>query len=204
MHDLNLRLSTTNVVQPKPTINFRPKTAFVRCSQRFETRNRWKMHTAYNTALADRTTHRTTPVPNPHQSSALHVPFRQRRITTPMSGRTPVPRLAQRPSPPCASTDRALLRPPGLPSGQISAGCFYASANSGMPGAEMAISFAARSTVVKSARVAGPHDGTISSAISFFGRQIGKRHRQIPSNLQFANSGCAVNIIAMRRLFPQN
>ena len=26
------------------------------------------MHTAYNTALADRTTHRTTPVPNPHQS----------------------------------------------------------------------------------------------------------------------------------------
>ena len=68
MHNLNLRLSTTNVVQPKPTINFRPKTAFVRCSQRFEMRNRRKMHTAYNTALADRTTHRTTPVPNPHQS----------------------------------------------------------------------------------------------------------------------------------------
>ena len=99
MHNLNLRLSTTNVVQPKPTINFRPKTAFVRCSQRFEMRNRRKMHTAYNTALADRTTHRTTPVPNPHQSSALHAPFRQLRITTPMSGRTPVPGLAQRPSP---------------------------------------------------------------------------------------------------------
>ena len=203
MHDLNLRLSTTNVVQPKPTINFRPKTAFVRCSQRFETRNRRKMHTAYNTALADRTTHRTTPVPNPHQSSALHVPFRQRRITTPMSGRTPVPGLAQRPSPPCASTDHALLRPTGLLCGQTPAGCFYARANSGMPGAEMAISYAARSTVVKSARLAC-QQCTISPAISFFGRQIGKRHRQMPSNLQFANSGCAVNIIAMRHLFPQN
>ena len=203
MHNLNLRLSTTNVVQPKPTINFRPKTAFVRCSQRFETRNRWKMHTAYNTALADRTTHRTTPVSNSHQSSALHVPFRQRRITTPMSGLTPVPGLAQRPSPPSASTDRALLRPPRLPSEQTSAGCFYARANSGMPGAEMAISSAARSTVVKSARLAC-QQGTISPAISFFGGQIGKMHRQIPSNLQFAHSGCAGNIIAMRHLFPQN
>ena len=56
-----------------------------------------------------------------------------------MSGLTPVPGLAQRPSPPSASTDHALLRPPGLLSGQTPAGCFYARANSGVPGAEIEI-----------------------------------------------------------------
>ena len=102
-----------------------------------------------------------------------------------------------------ASTDHALLRHRGLPSGQTSAGCFYARANSGVPGAEMAISCAARATVVKLARSASTH-GTVSATISFFGRQVGKMHRQMPSNLQFANSGCAGNIIAMRHFFPQN
>jgi len=123
--------------------------------------------------------------------------------TNPKFGRTPVPGLAQCPSPPSASTDHGLLRPPGLLSGQTPAGCFYARANSGMPGAEMAISYAARLTVVKSARLAC-QQCTISPAISFFGRQVGKMYRQMPSNLQFANSGCAGNIIAMRHLFPQN
>ena len=103
--------------------------------------------------LADRTTHRTTPVPNPHQSML-------RRMCHFDSAGLPPQCLVElqfrdwlsaqvrmR-----ASTDHALLRPPGLLSGQTPAGCFYASSNSGMPGAEMAISYAARSTVVKLAR----------------------------------------------------
>ena len=89
--------------------------------------------------------------------------------TNPKSGQTKGLGSAQCPSPPSTSTDHGLLRPPGLPSGPTPAGCFYASANSGMPGAEMAISYAARSTVVKSARLACPH-GKISTAISSIGK----------------------------------
>ena len=44
-------------------------TAFVRYSQRFDTRNKWKMHNACNTDLADHTTHHTNLVPDPHQST---------------------------------------------------------------------------------------------------------------------------------------
>ena len=46
-----------------------------------------------------------------------------------------------------ASTVHALLRPPGLLSGQTTAGCFYARANSGVPGAEITISDAPRPTL---------------------------------------------------------
>ena len=44
-------------------------TAFVWYSQRFDTRNRREMHSACNKDLADYTTRRTTPAPDPHQST---------------------------------------------------------------------------------------------------------------------------------------
>ena len=62
-------MSSTTLCSPPPTINFRSKTAFVRCSQRFDARNRRKMHTACNTDLVAHTTHRTKPAPGPHQST---------------------------------------------------------------------------------------------------------------------------------------
>ena len=37
------------------------------CSQRFDTRIRRKLHTAYHTESADHTTHRTIQAPDPHQ-----------------------------------------------------------------------------------------------------------------------------------------
>ena len=52
-----------NFVLPPPTIDFRPKTAFVWCYQRFDARTRRKLHTAYNPDLAVHTTRRRTPVP---------------------------------------------------------------------------------------------------------------------------------------------
>ncbi len=66
---LNPLLSSTTLCSPQPTMNFSSKTAFVWCSQRFDTRNKWQMHNACNTDLADHTTHRTKPAPDPHQST---------------------------------------------------------------------------------------------------------------------------------------
>jgi len=63
-----LSLSTT-LCSPQPTIYFSSKTAFVRCSQRFDTRNKRKMHTDCNPDLAAHTTRRTTPAAGPHQST---------------------------------------------------------------------------------------------------------------------------------------
>ena len=60
-HSLNPLSSSTPLCSPQPTINFWSKTALVWCSQRFDTRNRRKMHNACNPDLADHTTHRTTP-----------------------------------------------------------------------------------------------------------------------------------------------
>ena len=54
-YTLNPRLSSTTLCLPQPTINFRSKTAFVWCSQRFDARNRRKLHTAYNPDLAHHT-----------------------------------------------------------------------------------------------------------------------------------------------------
>ena len=51
----------------------------------------------------------------------LHVPSLQRRVTTPMSGRTPVPGSALRPSPQRAYMVHVLIRHPSLPSGQTTA-----------------------------------------------------------------------------------
>ncbi len=101
--------STTPLCSPPPTINFRSKTTYVRCLRRFDTRNRRKLHTAYNPELAHHTIHRTTPAPDPHQSTLPpHVPFLQRRITTPMSGQTPVPGSA--PVPPRIMQSLNMLR----------------------------------------------------------------------------------------------
>ena len=66
---LNPLSSSTFLCSPQPSIYFSSKTAFVWCSQRFDARNRRKMHCAYNSELAAHTTHRTTPVPDPHQST---------------------------------------------------------------------------------------------------------------------------------------
>ena len=59
--------STTTLCSPPPTINFRSKAAIVWCSQRFDARNKRRMHTACNPDLADHATRRTTPVPDPLQ-----------------------------------------------------------------------------------------------------------------------------------------
>ena len=56
-------------VLTQPTINFRPKTEFVWWSQRFDARNKRRMHTAYNPELAARTTRQTKPAPGLHQST---------------------------------------------------------------------------------------------------------------------------------------
>ena len=66
---LNPLSSSTPVCSPQPTINFRSKTAFVWLSQRFDPRNKRRMHTAYNPELADHATRRTTPAPGLHQST---------------------------------------------------------------------------------------------------------------------------------------
>ena len=50
-------------------MNFRSTAALVWCSQRLVTRNKRQIHTAYNPDLADHTTRRTTPTPDPHQSA---------------------------------------------------------------------------------------------------------------------------------------
>ena len=57
------------------------------------------MHCAYNSDFAAHTTHRTTPAHFPHQSALHRMCHLQRRITTLMSGRTPVPGSALHPSP---------------------------------------------------------------------------------------------------------
>ncbi len=62
-------LSCTPLCSPQPTINFRSKTAFVWLSQKFDPRNKRRMHTAYNPDLAHHTTRRTKPAPDPHQST---------------------------------------------------------------------------------------------------------------------------------------
>ena len=62
-------MSSTTFCSLPTTLNFRSKTAFVRSSHRFDTRNRRKLHTAYNPDLGARATRRTTPVPVPHQST---------------------------------------------------------------------------------------------------------------------------------------
>ena len=70
-----------------------------------------------------------TPHHSPHDASAwstpIHapppVPSLQRRITTPRSGRTPVPGSALRPSPQRAYMVHVLIRHPSLPSGQTTA-----------------------------------------------------------------------------------
>ena len=49
---LNPLSSSTFLCSPQPSIYFSSKTAFVWCSQRFDARNRRKIHTAYNTELA--------------------------------------------------------------------------------------------------------------------------------------------------------
>ena len=61
--------STTRLCSPPPIIHYRSKTAFVWCSQRFDTRNKRKMHTACNPESAAHTSHRTKPAPDPHQST---------------------------------------------------------------------------------------------------------------------------------------
>ena len=66
-YTLNPLSSSTTLCSPPPSINFWSKTAFVWCSQRFDTRNEQRLHTAYITALPDHTTRRTTPAPDPHQ-----------------------------------------------------------------------------------------------------------------------------------------
>ena len=65
---LNPPSSKTTLCSHPPTIYFRAETAFVRCSQRCDARNRRKMHTAYNLDLEDHTTHCTKPAPDPHFS----------------------------------------------------------------------------------------------------------------------------------------
>ena len=59
--------SSTTLCSPPPTINFKPKTALVWCSQRFDARKKWLMHTA--SMRIWHTTPRTTPAPDPHQSA---------------------------------------------------------------------------------------------------------------------------------------
>ena len=70
---LNPLSSSTTLCSLPPTINFRPKTAFMWCSQRFDTRTRRKFHTACNPDLAHHTTRHTKPAPGPHQSTLLRM-----------------------------------------------------------------------------------------------------------------------------------
>ncbi len=62
-------LPNTTLCFSQPTFIFRSKTTFVWCSQRFDTRNKRKMHTACNPSLAAYTTHHTKPAHGPHHSS---------------------------------------------------------------------------------------------------------------------------------------
>lgn len=68
---------------------------FVRFSGKSDTRNKWKMHYAYDTALAAHNTHRSASTRS--RSAPLHapplVPILQLRITNPTSDQTPVPAL---------------------------------------------------------------------------------------------------------------
>ena len=69
---MNRLSSSTTLCSPQPPINFRSETAFVWLSQRFDARNKRKIHYDYNPELAahtTHTTHRTTPAPDPHQST---------------------------------------------------------------------------------------------------------------------------------------
>ena len=72
---MNPCLSSHTLRSPQPTLNFRSKTAFVRCSQNFDARNKRKMHTACNTDSAAHTTHHTTPAPDPHQPTLRRMCF---------------------------------------------------------------------------------------------------------------------------------
>ena len=69
---MNPRLSSHTLRSPQPTLNFRSKTAFIRCSKNFDARNKRKMHTAYKPDLAHH---------SPHHASACiqptHAPPRQ-------------------------------------------------------------------------------------------------------------------------------
>ena len=67
---------TTTLCSPQPTINFRSKTAFVWCSQRFDTRNRRKLHTACHPNLANHTTHRAKPAKPAHPALCLRIKLR--------------------------------------------------------------------------------------------------------------------------------
>ena len=58
---MNPPLSSHTLRSPQPTLNFKSKTAFVWCSQRFDARNQRKIHSARNPDLPAHTTQRTTP-----------------------------------------------------------------------------------------------------------------------------------------------
>ncbi len=66
---MNPRLSSHTLRSPQPTLNFRSKTAFVRCSQQFDARKKRRIHIACNPDLEAHTTRRTTPAPDPNQSA---------------------------------------------------------------------------------------------------------------------------------------
>ena len=72
-YTLDLGLSSTTLFSPQPTINFRSKTAFIWYSQRFDPLIRRKMNIACNPELADHSTHRTRPVPDPRQSARRRI-----------------------------------------------------------------------------------------------------------------------------------
>ena len=54
-YTLNPLFSSTTLCLPPPTVNIWSKTDFVWCSQRFDARNKRRMHTAYNPDLAHHT-----------------------------------------------------------------------------------------------------------------------------------------------------
>ena len=77
-----------DTIRPEPTLvkyhfmlsptkyNFRSKTAFVRSSQRFDKRKKWKLHNACNPELADHTTHRAKPAKPAHPALCLRIKLR--------------------------------------------------------------------------------------------------------------------------------
>ena len=76
------------------------------------------MHNNCNTDWAAHTTRRTTSAPDPHRSTFRHMCHLQRRITTQLSGRTPVPASALHQHPQRAPSDDTWLPLSDLPSGQ--------------------------------------------------------------------------------------
>ena len=95
-NSLNPLSSSTPLCSPQPTINFESKTAFVRCSQRFDTRNRREMHIAYITDFAHHTTLAPAPAP--------------RKLHPPAPHETPVPAAPAPPPHPACTNANALVR----------------------------------------------------------------------------------------------